>query len=893
MSIDNSTVLSELTNYSIEYGTGTDPYSWDTRGIELARDCSQGDCQITNDTLALWNTGLLGSGSYTLRITAFGGTNSNVLYRCVGIRHCTIRVKKDGTGDFLSIQAAVDSAQAGDTILVYAGDYGERVVMKEAVHLIGVEDSVRIIGGNAISLKIENHVLPCSIRNIDIRNDGYYNLGTGILISNSSPTITDCLIQNQGSDISSQPCGIRITGNSKPTFFNCTIQNNRATYGAGLRMAAGSGESPAPSFYNCSFVGNEATGTGYGGAVYMNYATPLDTTHAQPYFNGCVFRDNAATTNGSALYLGYCHAPFFTHCTFLNNRPATASGSPIYGISSGGQFANCTFKGNAGESYAAVLDLYNGTARVKVNGCIFAYNDIESIRRGGDYYDVNYSCFYDNEPVDSAWLGVGTGNFQANPAFCDQRNNDLHLYSFSPCAPTVSGFDLIGAYGVDCTPHLDSLLHCGNPHISAWPPNSGPDNPTLYVCPDGTWDNLKVHIDLADSDMTRDIAAEELELISSVTPCVKFFCNDSMHADSAATSGNGWKTTITYSIISGCGADSLCVELDGSVIGKLGVAFKSPDYTGPGGFVDGLVGLADLVPFGSAYQKCKGQPGYNECFNFAHLPGDTCVNLTDYTYWAGHYQHSAPCYETAAQRASKAVSGVVLELPAQLEIIDKERYLNVDVNLRNAQQLVSICLALDGEKVGLEYLSWKENAAQEGTIMAAPINRDGSNVMFICFVAEDGIQADSMCLGTVRYRMKSEDASLANNRAPFEEMALLAFGDAMTSDGTIKGIGSAGIEIAGETVKYFDYLKNGYPNPFNPITTVEYSISRDSHVNLSIYNANGQLVRALVNGKQKKNVYSISWDGKDNGGRAVASGIYFCMLKSDFFERSQKLILLR
>jgi|GEM_PF-6637115 len=894
VSINGSTVLSELTNYSIEYGAGTDPFSWYTRGIELARDCLQGDCQITNDTLALWNTGSLESGLYTLRFTALGGTNSNVLYRCVDIRHCTIRVKKDGTGDFLTIQAAVDSAQAGDTILVYAGDYAERVVMKEAVHLIGVEDGVRIIGGNGISLKIENHNLPCSIRNINIRNDGYYSLGTGILISNSSPTITDCLIQNQGSDMSSQPCGIRITGNSKPTFFNCTIRDNKATYGAGLRINAGSEEFPAPSFYNCSFVGNESTGNG--GAVYMNYTTPLDTTRAQPYFNGCVFRDNTATTNGSALYLGYCHAPFFTQCTFLNNRPETASGSPIYGISSGGQFVNCTFKGNAGESYTAVLDLYNGTdgkARVKVNNCIFAYNDIEAIRRGGSYFDVNYSCFYSNEPVDSAWLDFGTGNFQANPAFCDRQNNDLHLYSFSPCAPTVSGFDLIGAYGVDCTPQLDSLLHCNNPHSNLCPPHSCPGNPTLYVCPEGTWDKLVVHIDLADSDMTRDIAAEELELIPPFTPCVKFFCNESIHADSAATSGNGWKTTITYGMISGCGADSLHVTLDGNVIGTIRVAFKSLDYTGPGGFPDGVVNLADLTPFGSTYSKCKGQTGYNECFNFAQVPGDTCVNLPDFAFFGSHYQHRAPCYGTTARTTSKAISGAVLELPAQLEIIDKERYLNVDVILKNAQELVSVCLALDGEKVGLEFLGWEENEAQQGTIMAAPVTRDGSNIMFISFIAEEGIRADSVCLGTVRYRVKSEDASLTNNRVPFEEMSLLAFGDAMTSDGAIKGIGSAGIEIEGEVAKYFDYLKNCYPNPFNPITTVEYSISRDSHVNLSIYNANGQLVRVLVNGKQKKNVYSISWDGKDNGGRAVASGIYFCRLKSDFFEKSQKLILLR
>lgn len=70
-------------------------------------------------------------------------------------------------------------------------------------------------------------------------------------------------------------------------------------------------------------------------------------------------------------------------------------------------------------------------------------------------------------------------------------------------------------------------------------------------------------------------------------------------------------------------------------------------------------------------------------------------------------------------------------------------------------------------------------------------------------------------------------------------------------------------------------LHNNYPNPFNPETTISFSIPEDSKVNLSIYNIKGQKVKTLINAELEKGLHDVIWNSKDNSGKTVASGVYF------------------
>jgi len=76
-------------------------------------------------------------------------------------------------------------------------------------------------------------------------------------------------------------------------------------------------------------------------------------------------------------------------------------------------------------------------------------------------------------------------------------------------------------------------------------------------------------------------------------------------------------------------------------------------------------------------------------------------------------------------------------------------------------------------------------------------------------------------------------------------------------------------------------LENNYPNPFNPETVIKYQISKNSKVELIIYNIKGQLVRTLINQKQSAGEYKIIWNGNDQNNKLVASGVYFYRLLED------------
>ena len=96
-------------------------------------------------------------------------------------------------------------------------------------------------------------------------------------------------------------------------------------------------------------------------------------------------------------------------------------------------------------------------------------------------------------------------------------------------------------------------------------------------------------------------------------------------------------------------------------------------------------------------------------------------------------------------------------------------------------------------------------------------------------------------------------------------------------------------------LKFANRLDQNYPNPFNPITTIRYSIRERSHVTLKIYNVAGQLVKTLVNEVQQPLVegYRITWDGINNTGNSVASGVYFYRLVAKDFVKTKKMVLLR
>jgi hypothetical protein len=83
------------------------------------------------------------------------------------------------------------------------------------------------------------------------------------------------------------------------------------------------------------------------------------------------------------------------------------------------------------------------------------------------------------------------------------------------------------------------------------------------------------------------------------------------------------------------------------------------------------------------------------------------------------------------------------------------------------------------------------------------------------------------------------------------------------------------------------------PNPFNPTTTISFVLPTAQRARLSVYDASGKLVRTLVDGVTGYGTHHIEWDGTDNLGNEVGSGVYFYRLEAGKFQQSRKMVLLK
>jgi flagellar hook assembly protein FlgD len=93
-------------------------------------------------------------------------------------------------------------------------------------------------------------------------------------------------------------------------------------------------------------------------------------------------------------------------------------------------------------------------------------------------------------------------------------------------------------------------------------------------------------------------------------------------------------------------------------------------------------------------------------------------------------------------------------------------------------------------------------------------------------------------------------------------------------------------------------LGQNFPNPFNPETWIPYQLKDESEVTVQIYDISGRLVRTMNLGHQSPGVYvtrkeAAHWDGRNNAGELMASGLYFYTLKTKSYTQTKRMLLLK
>ena len=101
------------------------------------------------------------------------------------------------------------------------------------------------------------------------------------------------------------------------------------------------------------------------------------------------------------------------------------------------------------------------------------------------------------------------------------------------------------------------------------------------------------------------------------------------------------------------------------------------------------------------------------------------------------------------------------------------------------------------------------------------------------------------------------------------------------------------VAVEDEFTQYEFRLSKNYPNPFNPVTHISYELAERTDIRIMVYDMLGRRVRTLVNETLSAGAYQVKWDGTNDMGNQVSSGIYFCKMQTPGYTRTSKMIMLK
>jgi hypothetical protein len=415
-------------------------------------------------------------------------------------------------------------------------------------------------------------------------------------------------------------------------------------------------------------------------------------------------------------------------------------------------------------------------------------------------------------------------------------------------------------------------------------------NGFLRGCPSGDWDSFAVRIDFDPNSIIKEIEETEITL-EKPDSLFTFWSYEEISADTVVSDSAFAIVQHKHFSMKGLGETTLdCEDLDLEFRFKdvplctlSSFMVKSIDYNG-----DGTVNLSELSYLGLTYNKCEPVTGYNCWFDFN---ADDCVDLTEFSFLGEHYEHEKPdTFEDTILDFYLDESDVEVRIIS--EAIDSENKLLITLDLCNISDVSTLCLGIQYDAQKLIYSGWAQDEEFIGSSAVAPIVRGGGEELFIAGFGMENICAEEIGFVTLEFTgMKgipqaNEDLGIS-----------IKFGEVLYLNNQINRIRTYTTEKEEEQEDpipiFVNRLENNYPNPFNPVTSIKYSIATDSRVNLTVYNVNGQRIRTLVDENQKRGSYSVEWDGKGSKGNAVSSGVYFYRIRTDTYSCSQKMILLR
>ena len=193
---------------------------------------------------------------------------------------------------------------------------------------------------------------------------------------------------------------------------------------------------------------------------------------------------------------------------------------------------------------------------------------------------------------------------------------------------------------------------------------------------------------------------------------------------------------------------------------------------------------------------------------------------------------------------------------------------------------------------GYVVIKWVTHSEVDNDLFIIDRSTDGQNFPHL-------IQVNGSGNSNTTKRYKFIDRNVVNDTRYYYRLADKDFLGNITYHNIVSATPHSGVKIVKTDPEKPDgfFLYDNYPNPFNPETTIEFDLSSDlleeQFVNLSIYNIDGQKIGILINKTLSNGNYTVQWDGTNDHGKKVSSGIYLYRLSTPDFVKTKKLMLIR
>ncbi len=674
---------------------------------------------------------------------------------------------------------------------------------------------------------------------------------------------------------------------------------------------------------SCNIYGNESTGAG-GGICFR------DGSHFEIH-NSCISH-NISNSSGGGFSSIDCSVGIVTRTAIHGNTSVTNGGGAFYYASSdnaGNDFImlNNVLSSNGGgmrgaavEANRADLDFRNNIVTNNYN--TDPSNTVCAVYVSNSLFEDNYNDYFGNltDCIQNAEITIGATSIFDDPMIVgDSANCGFSLNTCSPCVDAGDpGIDPLPDGGTRSDIGIEDVVKCqitadtlflGRPdHACALTPISVPiylnnHQPimagtipiALSGIYDSVWvnldesrlgymDSVEANVDMQNGRVTIDFTANmgtgkpalqpvDMDSKDSCIGTIEFLGNCLIDSICEISLFSGYDTCTYYNQIDP--VSLLVVDTAGQehipAVERLPVFI---DHYRPGDansdcifnvtdcvwIIDWVFNIGSLTPY---------------CQNAIDCNGDCITNVSDAQYCV--FSIFVPGFPLPLSHCSQPVLAKT-GLFSQAEVISNsvhkedqiweteiyvENYIDIYAMQFDFQQPTDIeLLGIESDLYGYElYHGFKDDKLKIGLL-------DIDNVSYIGPGTND----------IIKLRYKSSDQLILEN-------AILCNKDGR-SIGYSMGQASA-------VVPEMHSLQQNIPNPFNPYTEINYEIGQDADVNISIYNLLGEKVRTLVDNHHSAGPYKVEWDGCDDYGKPLASGMYFYKMVAEDYKETKKMILLK